>query len=166
MEGNIPRFSKIPNGLPGLETRVPLLFSQTPACQPAGKARLSLPRFVQLTATNPAKLYGLGGRKGSIAPGYDADFIIWHPGKKGARTIMQERLHHDIDYTPFEGVEVGNWPRYTILRGKVVWDDAEGILGEKQFGQFLKREKGEVIAGKTGNVPRGMGADERGYWLG
>ena len=78
---------------------------------------------------------------------------------------MQERLHHDIDYTPFEGVEVGNWPRYTILRGTVVWDDLEGILGDKQFGQFLKREKGEVISGKTGNVPRGMGADERGYWL-
>jgi len=165
MDGNIPRFSKIPNGLPGLETRVPLLFSQTPACQPAGKARLSLPRFVQLTATNPAKLYGLGGRKGSIAPGYDADLIIWHPGKTGARSIMQDRLHHDIDYTPFEGVEVGNWPRYTILRGTVVWDDAEGILGQKEFGRFLKRDRGEVIVGKTGNVPRGMGSDERDYWL-
>ena len=74
-------------------------------------------------------------------------------------------MHHDIDYTPFEGVEVGNWPRYTILRGEVVWDDAKGILGGKEFGRFLKRGKGEVIHGKTGNVPRGMGADERGYWL-
>lgn len=160
----IPRFSKIPNGLPGLETRVPLLFSQTPAC--CDSPRLSLPRFVQLTATNAAKLYGLDGRKGSIAPGYDADLIIWHPGKTGARKIEQARLHHDIDYTPFEGVEVGNWPRYTIMRGAVVWNDAEGegVVGQKQFGRFLKRGKGEVVVGKMGNVPRGMGEDEREFW--
>lgn len=162
----IPRFSKIPNGLPGLETRVPLLFSQTPACQPAEKARLSLPRYVQLTASNAAKLYGLEGRKGSIAPGYDADLIIWYPGAKGARTIAQSGMHHDIDYTPFEGVEVGNWPRYTILRGEVVWqDDGAGIVGRKGFGQFLKRGRGEVLTGRTGNVPRGMLEDERKYWL-
>lgn len=162
----IPRFSKIPNGLPGLETRVPLLFSQTPACQPFKRARLSLPRFVQLTASNAAKLYGLEGRKGSIAPGYDADLIIWYPGDKGARTITQSRLHHDIDYTPFEGVQVGNWPRYTILRGKVVWEGGgEGIVGQKHFGRFLKRGRGEVLVGKTGNIPRGMVEDERKYWL-
>lgn len=162
----IPRFSKIPNGLPGLETRVPLLFSQTPACRPAEKARLSLPRFVQLTASNAAKLYGLEGRKGSIAPGYDADLIIWYPGAEGARTIAQSGMHHDIDYTPFEGVEVGNWPRYTILRGEVVWqDDGAGVVGRKGFGQFLKRGRGKVLTGRTGNVPRGMLEDERRYWL-
>src|ERR1700761_5072840 len=88
----IPRFTKIPNGLPGVETRVPLLFSQTPACLPPEKAKLSLPRFVQLTATNPAKLYGLAGRKGSIAPGYDADLIVWHPQETGAVTISQSML--------------------------------------------------------------------------
>ncbi|KAK1037730.1 hypothetical protein LTS16_012638 [Friedmanniomyces endolithicus] len=161
----IPRFSKIPNGLPGVETRVPLLFSQTPACVPLEKARLSLPRFVQLTSTNPAKLYGLGGRKGSIAPGYDADFTIWHPSDKGTCTIQQKNLHHDIDYTPYEGMEIGNWPRYTILRGKVVWDQSKGIVGDMKYGQWLKRGKGEVLVGKTGNLPRGMLEDERKYWL-
>jgi dihydropyrimidinase len=119
---------------------------------------------VQLTATNAAKLYGLNGRKGSIAPGYDADLIIWHAGDKGARTIMQSKLHHDIDYTPFEGLEVGNWPRYTLLRGKVVWDDSKGVIGEKEFGNFLKRGKGEVVEGRTGNVPRGMEEGERELW--
>ena len=161
----IPRFTKIPNGLPGVETRVPLLFSQTPACLSPEKAKLSLPRFVQLTATNPAKLYGLAGRKGSIAPGYDADLIIWHPDNTGAVTISQSLMHHDIDYTPFEGVHVGNWPRYTILRGEVVWDKSKGIVGSMGFGQYLIRGKGEVLTGRTGNLPRGMVEDERRYWL-
>lgn len=165
MVDGIPRFSKIPNGLPGIETRVALLFSETPACRPAEEARLSLPRFVQLASTNAAKLYGLDGKKGSIAPGYDADLIIWHSGDKGATTIAQSNLHHDIDYTPFEGVRIGNWPRYTILRGEVVWDQEKGIVGKMGFGQYLKRGKGQVLVGKTGNVPRGMKPEERQYWL-
>ncbi|KAK5110549.1 hypothetical protein LTR62_005741 [Meristemomyces frigidus] len=161
----IPRFAKIPNGLPGLETRLPLLFNQTPACRPEGKARLSLPRFVQLASTNAAKLYGLDGRKGSIAPGYDADLIIWHAGNTGARTIHQKDLHHDIDYTPYEGMEVGNWPRYTVLRGTVVWDQGKGVVGKMEYGQWLKRGRGEVLVGRTGNLPRGMLPEERGYWM-
>ena len=161
----IPRFSKIPNGLPGLETRIPLLFSQTPTCLTPEKAKLSLRRFVQLTSTNPAKLYGLDGRKGSIAPGYDADLVIWHPKDTGAVTISQSMMHHDIDYTPFEGMSVGNWPRYTILRGRVVWDTSKGVVGSKEFGQYLKRGKGEVLTGKTGNLPRGMVENERSHWL-
>lgn len=165
MVDGIPRFSKIPNGLPGIETRLSLLFSQTPAGKSPGDARLSLPRFVQLSSTNAAKLYGLDGRKGSIAPGYDADLIIWHPGKEGARIITQDKLHHDIDYTPFEGVEVKNWPRYTIIRGEVIWDQEKGVVGKKGFGQFLKRGKGQVLVGRTGNVPRGMKPGERDYWL-
>ena len=160
----VPRFTKIPNGLPGLETRVPLLFSQTPACQPPENARLTLPRFVQLISTNAAKLYGLEGKKGSIAPGYDADLIIWHPGDSGAVTISQSLMHHDIDYTPFEGVHVGNWPRYTLLRGKLVWDKAKGVVGEKTDGRYLKRGKGMCVMGKTGNLPRGWVEDERKYW--
>ncbi|KAK5130084.1 hypothetical protein LTR08_002472 [Meristemomyces frigidus] len=161
----IPRFANIPNGLPGIETRMALLFGQTPACQPLEKARLSLPRFVQLTATNPAKLYGLSGVKGSIAPGYDADLVIWHPKAAGACTISQSMLHHDMDYTPFEGVEVGNWPRFTVLRGQVAWSQAEGVVGSLQAGKFLMRGRGEVVGGRVGGVPRGMGVEERAYWL-
>ena len=108
----VARFSKIPDGLPGIETRMALLFNQTKACQPQEEAKLGLPRFVQLTATNAAKLYGLGGRKGSIAPGYDADLAIWHPAGEGEIEISQGMLHHGVDYTPFEGMHVRNWPRY------------------------------------------------------
>lgn len=162
----VPKFSKIPNGLPGIETRVPLLFNQTEACKPPGEAKLTLPKFVQLTSTNAAKLYGLSGRKGSIAPGYDADLIIWHPGNEGAVEISQSILHHDMDYTPFEGLNVGNWPRYTILRGEIIWDKADGgIVGAVRFGQYLKRNKGEILMGKTGGIPRGMLPEERSYWI-
>ena len=148
-----------------------MLFSQTPACLPDEEARLSLPRFVQLASSNAAKLYGLEGRKGTIAPGYDADLIIWHPADTGARVITNDALHHDIDYTPFEGMKVNNWPRLTMLRGKIVWDaDAmaaggRGVVGGKGQGEFLKRGKGQVVVGRTGNVPRGMGQEERAYWL-
>ncbi|KAG8628765.1 hypothetical protein KVT40_002630 [Elsinoe batatas] len=162
----VPRFSKIPNGLPGIETRMALLFGQTEACRGVAEARLSLPRFVQLTAGNAARLYGLEGRKGSITPGYDADLVVWYPGNKGRTVIQQTNLHHDIDYTPFEGIEVGNWPRWTIVRGKVVWDrDNGGIVGEKGYGQFLKRQKGKVVTGRTGGLPRGMMQEERGLWM-
>lgn len=118
--------------------------------------RLSIQKFVELTSSNPAKLYGLGDRKGTIAPGFDADLVIWYPTEKqaaaetgtsaGKKTTMSpfnltnDMLHHDIDYTPFEGMEFRNWPRYTILRGDVVWNrDHGGLVGEKGYGTFLKR---------------------------
>lgn len=172
MVDGIPRFSAIPNGLPGLETRLPLLFSQTPACLPPEQAKLSLPRFVELTASAPAALYGLAGRKGSLAPGADADLVVWFPGARGRRVVRQAGLHHGVDYTPFEGVGVGNWPRWTVLRGRVVWDaDADvegeggGVVGEKGFGEYLKRGRGRVLVGRTGGVPRGMEVGEREFWL-
>ncbi|KAK2782129.1 hypothetical protein FQN52_001063 [Onygenales sp. PD_12] len=143
----IPSYRKIPNGLPGVETRIPSLFS-------AGvlTGRISIQKFVELTSSNPAKLYGMGDQKGAIAPGFDADFVIWYPtedqiskaGENGATmkpfNLTNDMLHHDIDYTPFEDMEFKNWPRYTILRGKVVWNrDEGGIVGEKGYGSFLKR---------------------------
>lgn len=139
-------FKKIPNGLPGVETRMATLF-----CGGVLTGRISIQRFVELTSSNPAKLYGLGDRKGTIAPGYDADFVIWYPTEEQAKqrgsqktmapfTLTNAMLHHDIDYTPFEGMEFQNWPRYTILRGKVVWDrDNGGLLGKMGDGVFLKR---------------------------
>ncbi|KAI9371596.1 hypothetical protein BJX61DRAFT_18478 [Aspergillus egyptiacus] len=140
-------FTQIPNGLPGLETRMPSLF-----CHGVLTGRLSVQKFVELTASNPAKLYGLSDRKGTIAPGYDADLVIWYPTAEQAAKngtpdgVMQPfrltnaMLHHDIDYTPFEGMEFTNWPRYTILRGKVVWDrDAGGVVGSAGDGEYLKR---------------------------
>jgi len=83
-------------------------------------------------------------------------------------------LHHSIDYTPFEGMRVANWPRYVLLRGQVKWDrDAElregfgkGLLGGPGDGMFLKRRRGEVLVGRTGQDPSGMKVGERGIWMG
>ena len=140
-------FTKIPNGVPGVETRMPTVF-----CEGVLKGRLTPQKYVELMCSNPAKLYGLGDRKGTIAPGYDADFVIWYPTPEQAMAhgesnstmtsfkLSNDMLHHDIDYTPFEGIEYANWPRYTILRGQVVWNrDQGGILANKKTGQYLRR---------------------------
>ncbi len=122
-------FQYIPNGIPGLETRLPLLFS-------AGVVggRISVNQFVALTSTNPAKLYGLHPRKGTIAIGADADLAIWDPQREV--TIQNTDLHHAVDYTPYEGVRVTGWPVTTLVRGKVVAHEGE-VLAEAGHGQFL-----------------------------
>jgi dihydropyrimidinase len=166
--GGTPVFNQIPNGLPGLETRLPLLFHAATSLEVDKRRRLPLPKFVALTSTNPAKIYGLDGVKGSIAPGYDADLCIWYPegDARGITTITNDKLHHDIDYTPFEGMRVGNWPRWVILRGKVRWDrDGGGLLGKPGDGKFLKRGKGKVSVGRTEVEVVGMRHGERGFWM-
>jgi dihydropyrimidinase len=122
-------FQYIPNGIPGLETRLPLLFSEGVLT-----GRITLNQFVALTATNPAKLYGLNPRKGTIAIGSDADIAIWDPNKQV--TIENRLLHHDVDYTPYEGMRVTGWPVTTLVRGERVWDGGE-VRGRSGFGQFL-----------------------------
>ncbi|MET0745433.1 MAG: dihydropyrimidinase, partial [Microvirga sp.] len=92
-------FRWVPNGIPGIETRLPILFSEG-----VSKGRISLNRFVELTATNHAKIYGLYPKKGTIGVGVDADIALWDPHRK--ETIRQEILHHGADYTPWEGFEV------------------------------------------------------------
>ena len=134
----VGRFRHIPNGIPGVETRLPLVFS-------AG--RLTPTKFVEVTSTNPAKLYGLYPKKGAFIPGIsDADIVVWYPDNKLPRiTLANSMLHHANDYTPYEGHQIGNWPRYTVLRGKVVWDrDHGGIICDKKYGKFLKREKASL----------------------
>lgn len=136
------RFSKIPNGVPGVETRLSLVLS-------AG--RLSLQKFVEVTSTNPAKLYGLYPTKGALIPGVsDADLTIWYPpqGSQGALQpfeLKNDMLHHNVDYSPYEGRTLTQWPRYTILRGKIVWDrENGGLVGQKGYGKFLRREKSSL----------------------
>jgi dihydropyrimidinase len=126
-------FNKIPNGVPGIETRLPLLFSGG-----VSEGRISLQKFVALTATNPAKLYGLHPRKGTIAIGSDADIAIWDPEKKV--TITNENLHHNVDYTPYEGIECTGWPVTVLSRGDVVVQDCEVVASEGR-GQFLRCDK-------------------------
>ncbi|KAE8351908.1 hypothetical protein BDV28DRAFT_162075 [Aspergillus coremiiformis] len=125
------RFKYIPNGCPGVETRLPLVLSAT---------RLRPQRFVELTSTNPAKLYGLYPQKGALIPGVsDADLVIWYPELEPF-PVTNAALHHSADYTPFEGHRVCQWPRYTLLRGELVWDrDNGGIVGAKGVGQFVHR---------------------------
>lgn len=123
-------FPYIPNGIPGLETRLPLLFSEG-----VGKGRIDLRAFVALTATNPARLYGLYPRKGTIAVGSDADLAIWDAQRRV--TIRNELLHHAVDYTPYEGIEVTGWPALTLARGEVVWEEGT-FRGTPGRGQFLR----------------------------
>lgn len=123
-------FRHIPNGIPGVETRLPILFSEG-----VMKGRIDLNRFVALTATNHAKTYGLYPRKGTIAIGADADIAIWDPNQR--RTITHADLHDGSDYTPYEGLEVQGWPVAVILRGKVLVEDSEMTV--KGAGQYLKR---------------------------
>ncbi|KAI0481139.1 D-hydantoinase [Xylariaceae sp. FL0804] len=142
-EHPVGRFRHIPNGLPGIETRLPLVF----AGPGGGRIGLTPTRLVEVTSTNAAKLYGLYPRKGALMPGVsDADLVVWYPeGRLGEIALTNDMLHHDVDYTPYEGRKLNNWPRYTVLRGKVVWDrDGDGLVGEKTYGQFLKREKSSL----------------------
>jgi dihydropyrimidinase len=132
--GDHAPFTKIPNGVPGLETRLPLLFSEG-----VGRGRLTLNTLVALTATNPARLFGLYPRKGTIAIGSDADIAVWDPDLDV--TIAIDRLHGAMDYTAYEGTKVRGWPVVTISRGEIIW--AEGQMrGRAGRGLFLEREPG------------------------
>ncbi|HWW19833.1 MAG TPA: dihydropyrimidinase [Steroidobacteraceae bacterium] len=129
LHGSQASFRYVPNGVPGIETRLPLLFS-------AGVVggRLDLTRFVALTASNPARIYGLYPRKGTLAIGADADIVVWDPTQ--TRVIRNEHLHHAVDFTPYEGMRATGWPVITISRGDVVYRDNE-VLGRPGRGVFL-----------------------------
>jgi dihydropyrimidinase len=121
-------FRHIPNGIPGLETRLPLLYSEGVLA-----GRITLQKFVELTATNPAKAYGLHPRKGTIAVGSDADLVVWDERDV---TIDNRALHHAVDYTPYEGMQLKAWPGLTLSRGEVVWD-GQAFTGQAGRGRFL-----------------------------
>lgn len=138
MHGSDPPFDQIPNGLPTIETRLPLLFSEG-----VRAGRIDLETFVELSATNPAKLFGLYPRKGVIEVGADADLAIWDPERPV--TITNELLHHNVDYTPFEGWKVQGWPTTTLCRGKVICNDGE-VVGTAGHGQYLPRDLYDYIS--------------------
>lgn len=121
-------FSEVANGIPGIETRMALLWSEG-----VRKGRISPQEFVALTATNAARLYGLYPRKGSIAIGADADLLIWAEGLDFE--LNNDRLHHNVDYTPYEGMRLSAWPAMTFARGEKVWNGS--ALGTPGRGEFL-----------------------------
>jgi dihydropyrimidinase len=120
-----------PGGHAGIETRGIIGFSEGYA-----KGRMPLERFAEVFSTSPAKLMGLYPRKGAIAAGSDADLAVWDP--EVTRVIALEDLHHESDYSPWEGWEVTGWPVATVLRGKVVVEDGE-LRGSQDDGRWLPR---------------------------
>ena len=121
-------FRHIPNGIPGIETRMALLYSEGVL-----GGRITLEQFVGLTSTNPAKAYGLHPRKGAIAIGSDADLVIWDEREF---VLRNSQLHHNVDYTPYEGMTLRAWPGMTIAGGEVVWD-GKNFLPRLGQGRFL-----------------------------
>jgi dihydropyrimidinase len=124
-------FAAIPNGAGGVETRLPLLYHYG-----VNAGRITVNRFVEMVSTAPARLFGLGDRKGSLAAGRDADIVLWDPQREV--TISAANLHQNVDYTPFEGFFVRGWPALTMLRGHVLVRDGN-FLGIKGMGRFLRR---------------------------
>lgn len=126
-------FSKIPNGHPAIEHRMELLFSEG-----VKKDKISLNKFVEVTSTNVAKIFGMYPQKGTIAVGSDADIVIFDPNEK--HTISVNSHHMNCDYSGYEGWEVTGKCKTVILRGKVAVDDNK-LLVEKGYGKFVKRNK-------------------------
>jgi dihydropyrimidinase len=126
-------FTACPSGAPGIEERIPLLFSEG-----VKKNRISLRRFTDLCCTNPAKIFGLYPRKGVIREGSDADIVIIDPEKK--TTLRQKQLHANVDYSAYEGMEITGYPVCTISRGEVLVKD--GVFsGKAGRGKFIPRTR-------------------------
>lgn len=124
-------FAKIPNGMPGVETRLYLLWDRG-----VRAGRISMNRFVEITSTAPAKIFGLYPRKGTVAIGADADLLVWDGEKK--HVLSHETLHMRVDYSPYEGEEVTGAPTHVLSRGKVVVENGS-YVGKKGDGRFFKR---------------------------
>jgi dihydropyrimidinase len=126
-------FSKIPNGHPAIENRMELLYSEG-----VHKGRISANKFVEIACTNPARIFGMFPRKGTIAPGSDADIILFDPE---VRHVLSAATHHmNVDYSAYEGWEVTGKVQTVLLRGKVAIDQGKCLV-EKGYGQFIRRSK-------------------------
>lgn len=129
-------FSKIPNGAPGVETRLMLLHDGG-----VRGGRLSLNRFVEVSSTAPAKMFGLFPKKGAIAAGSDGDLVLFDPAKK--LTLSHATLHQRVDYTPYEGRDVVGAPTIVLVRGEVIVRDGQ-FVGKKGSGRFVKRGSAQL----------------------
>ncbi len=123
-------FSKIPNGMPGVETRLHLLY------EAVTQDKISMNRFVEITSTAPAKIFGMYPRKGTLAVGSDADVVVWDPERRFE--LNHENLHMRADYSPYEGRTVPGSPTHVFSRGELIVEGAT-FLGKPGRGRFLKR---------------------------
>jgi dihydropyrimidinase len=131
-------FSKIPNGAPTIEDRLSILYEVG-----VNRKVLGLNNFVALGSTNPAKLFGLFPRKGTIAVGSDADIVVWDPNE--SRTISPETHHMNVDNNVFEGMKIKGRPRYVFSRGRKV-ADGNTFVGQKGAGKFYKSDRFYPVA--------------------
>jgi dihydropyrimidinase len=130
-------FTKIPNGLPGVGDRLPVLWTRG-----VGEGRLTPEQFVGLTSTNPARIFGLYPRKGDLLPGSDADLAIWDPSRR--LTYGRAHAHHRTDHNLYEGWELTGFPEKVFLRGHLIVD-GERWLGKAGTGRFLRRTPGAEV---------------------
>ena len=147
-KGEKTTFKEMANGVPGLELRLPLLFSEG-----VGSGRISLPEFVRLTATQHAEIYGLPN-KGRIAPGCDADIAVWDPQRR--IKVDAAGLHDNTGYTPYSGRDITGWPVVVLSRGDTLIDQdaAPGVIrAERGRGRFLARERSEAARPAQRMIP-------------
>ncbi len=130
-------FAQIPNGLPGIEDRMVVTWHWG-----VNGGRISPNRFVAITSTNPAKIFDMYPRKGTIAVGSDADIVVWNPTIR--RAIEASRQHMNTDYNVYEGLEVMGWPEKVFLRGRLIVDGARW-LGERGAGKFIHRQPQGIV---------------------
>jgi dihydropyrimidinase len=142
-KGDKTTFKDMANGVPGLELRLPLLFSFGYVA-----GRLSLEEFVNLTATRHAQTYGLYPRKGTIAVGSDADIAVWNPESR----VIVERTRDNTGYTPYKGRTLTGWPVTVVSRGEVIVENAK-LSAERGRGRFLPREPSEAMKPLGREVP-------------
>ena len=147
-QGKLPKgdkttFKEMANGVPGLELRLPLLFTFG-----VGTKRISLQEFVNLTATRHAQTYGLYPRKGTIAVGSDADIAVWDPEK----AVTVEQTHDGTGYTPYKGRKLKGWPITVLSRGEVIVEDGQ-LKADRGRGRFLAREPSEALKPLGRDVP-------------
>jgi dihydropyrimidinase len=148
LQGKFPKgdkttFKEMANGVPGLELRLPLLFTYG-----VGGGRISLPEFVNLTATRHAQTYGIYPRKGTIAVGADADIAVWDPEK----SVTVEQTRDQTGYTPYKGRRLKGWPVTVLSRGEVIVQDGK-LSAERGRGRFLAREASDALRPLGRDVP-------------
>jgi dihydropyrimidinase len=145
-KGGETTFKEMANGVPGLQVRLPLFFSEG-----VGKKRISLQEFVALTATNHARMYGLFPQKGTIEVGADADLALWDPEKRV--TLNASMMKDNVGYTPYEGMAVTGWPTTVLSRGRIAVHEGE-LLVERGTGKFIARgTPGPVATAKLRDGP-------------